>query len=74
MSGWGKNAEWDAKLAEIGATVDAKERQKLVDSLSKTYAEEGGTVLWGVQDTLHGRVKGTPDVIMSQGAPVLTTP
>lgn len=74
MSGWGKNAEWDAKLAEIGATVDAKERQKLVDSLSKTYAEEGGTVLWGVQDTLHGRVKGTPDVIMSQGAPVFTTP
>lgn len=70
LSGWGKNAEWDAKLAKIGATVDDAERTKLVDELAATYADDGGTVLWGVQDTLHGRVKGTPDVIMSQGAPV----
>ncbi|WJZ02240.1 ABC transporter substrate-binding protein [Corynebacterium freiburgense] len=70
LSGWGKNAEWDAKLAKIGATVDDAERTKLVNELAETYAKDGGTVLWGVQDTLHGRVKGTPDVIMSQGAPV----
>ena len=69
LSGWGGDEDWSGELEKL--TGD-KGRRSDLDTLGETFAEHGGLVLWGVREPVHGRAKGSPNVIMALGAPIIS--
>lgn len=69
LSGWGEDEEWSDELAKL---TGRKARAADLDTLGQTFAKEGGLIIWGVRQTVHGRAKGSPDVRMSLGAPIIS--
>lgn len=70
MSGFGETGDWDKRLAESQAETDANNRQKLINKLAQDLQQNGGDVIWGYANEIHGRVEGTPDLPISQSVPV----
>lgn len=70
LSGFGANPEWDGKLAAAQAEKNDAKRAELLAELARELQRDGGELLWGYANEIHGRAKGIPDVPVSQSVPV----
>lgn len=73
LSGFGTTGDWDARLAAAQAEMDDAKRAKLLEELALEMQAEGGELLWGYANEVHGRVAGVPDLPISQSVAIATT-
>ncbi|CAB0917361.1 ABC transporter substrate-binding protein [Corynebacterium diphtheriae] len=73
LSGFGTSGDWDKRLAAAQAETNDSQRAALLKKLAVEMQRDGGDVLWGYANEVHGRADGIPDVPVSQSVPVPTT-
>ena len=70
LSGFGSNPEWDGKLAAAQAETDDGRRADMIADLAEEMHEDGGELLWGYANAVHGRAEGVPDMPVSLSVPL----
>lgn len=70
LSGFGADPKWDGKLAAAQAETDDGRRAEMVTELAKEMQRDGGDLVWGYANEVHGRAEGVPDMPVSMSVPV----
>ncbi|MDO4686838.1 MAG: ABC transporter substrate-binding protein [Corynebacterium sp.] len=72
LSGWEGDETWKADMEEYVTQGDSRQREELIHELGAAFSETGPLIIWGVRDAIHGRAKGSPDVTMHLGVPIMS--
>lgn len=73
LSGFGTTGDWDTRLATAQGETDETKRKHMLEELALEMQHEGGELLWGYANEVHGRAAGIPDLPISQSVAIPTT-